>query len=417
MQNSQADKKPLRVGYTTPGWPMSRFPNGIVTYVNNIVAGFDRSVKPIVLAAPLIGDEVSDQFVDLSKLNARKNWPQQLTDKILAKLNNQYTQPMQYQSEIRMHAKKIALATQQLPHPLDILEMEESFGTASFLFNTIKVPIVTRIHGPWFTMKTIMQADANWDYQFKVHYEGESIKRAHGLSSPSLDVLNKVREYYQIDLPHARVIANPVQMVSPDKQWQYAANTNPTVLFVGRFDSHKGGDLMLNAFRIMASKHKQIELIFVGPDKEVVIEGVRYNIERFVQRFMPDQSINKRVQFLGHCDQSRIAVLRKQAHVTVVCSRYENFPLSLLEALATGSPVVATAVGGIKEIIVDNYNGFFAEPDSAESIAEKTLALINDVEKMQIFSKNAIQDTQKRFSPSIIAAQTADYYRSVLAQQ
>jgi glycosyltransferase involved in cell wall biosynthesis len=101
--------------------------------------------------------------------------------------------------------------------------------------------------------------------------------------------------------------------------------------------------------------------------------------------------------------------------ITVFPSRYENFPVSLLEALAAGCPTVATAVGGIKEIIVNEYNGLLAEP-SAESIADKVLALIDNPEKMQLLSKNAIKDCTERFSPKVIAAQTIDYYRSVLAR-
>lgn len=53
-------------------------------------------------------------------------------------------------------AHKIHNAIQELAAPLDILEMEESYGTATVLIKMIKVPIVTRIHGPWISMPAIM---------------------------------------------------------------------------------------------------------------------------------------------------------------------------------------------------------------------------------------------------------------------
>jgi glycosyltransferase involved in cell wall biosynthesis len=109
-----------------------------------------------------------------------------------------------------------------------------------------------------------------------------------------------------------------------------------------------------------------------------------------------------------------IADLRKNSLVTIVCSRYENFPLSLLEALSAGCPTVATSVGGMKEIVVNGYNGLLAEPEP-ESIAEKLLELIEDPIKMPLLSKNAI-DCKKRFSPEVVAAQTIDYYKSVIAR-
>ena len=96
-------------------------------------------------------------------------------------------------------------------------------------------------------------------------------------------------------------------------------------------------------------------------------------------------------------------------------SRYENLPLSLLEALAAGCPTVSTPVGGIKEILINEFNGLVAEPQSPESMAEKVLNLLNDPAKMHRLSKNAIEDTKKRFSAKIVAGQTADLYKKVLA--
>jgi glycosyltransferase involved in cell wall biosynthesis len=98
----------------------------------------------------------------------------------------------------------------------------------------------------------------------------------------------------------------------------------------------------------------------------------------------------------------------------VVTSRYESFSLSLLEALSTGCPVIAPAVGGIKEIVSDGFNGILAEPNSAESIAEKIIALIGDTEKMKSLSKNAVEDCQDKYHPKIVAQQTLDYYNSLL---
>ena len=85
-----------------------------------------------------------------------------------------------------------------------------------------------------------------------------------------------------------------------------------------------------------------------------------------------------------------------------------------MEALATGCPTVATAVGGIKEIIVDDYNGLLAESESPQDIADKVLILMDNPAKMQLLSKNAIEDCSKRFSPEVVAAQTVAYYHSVL---
>ena len=84
------------------------------------------------------------------------------------------------------------------------------------------------------------------------------------------------------------------------------------------------------------------------------------------------------------------------------------------EALSFGCPVIATAVGGMKEIIKHGYNGFLSEPESPESIAEMTLDLLNNNHQMLEFSKNAILDCELNYSPKIIAQKTLDFYNNLL---
>lgn len=416
MQKQDFNKRTsLTVAFVSPSWPLSKSSNGIVTYVHNILYGFKGETKTIVLA-PLEGSEVEDKLIDLSKLLMNKNIFQRLIDKILRHIPFLFAESIQYQRSSVINAGRVNLALQNLSHPLDLLEIEESFGTPDFLLKMTKTPIITRLHGPWFLVGPILNAQNERDFKLRVFYEGESIKNSHGVTSPSHDVLEKVKKYYGIDLPNARVIPNPVLEVNANKQWRYESYKKPSILFVGRFDSVKGGDLIIEAFRLIALENKEIELLFVGPDRGLIIDSLDVKFNEYVERFIPEDAIKQRIQFLGHCDCDRIADLRMSALVTVVCSRYENFPLSLLEALAAGCPTVATAVGGMKEIIIDGYNGLLAESESPESIAEKVLMLINDPEKMQRLSKNAMVDCSKRFSPQVVAAQTVDYYQSVLAR-
>ena len=411
------EQKILRVGYAAPGWPLKNFPNGIVTYVQNILIGLDTNIKPIILAGTLIGDEVKDQLIDLNKLNKNKNLFQKFIYTFLYRINLSVAKSILYHKMSHDNALKLHQAMQALQVPLDILEIEESFGTANSLMKLNKVPIVTRIHGPWFVMASIMKAETNWDYRYRLFNEGQAIVNAHGVTAPSLDILEKVRQFYGIALPNAKVIHNPVATVPIENLWTLNADKKPSILFVGRFDLIKGGDLILDAFRHIALKHQEVELLFVGPDNGVYKDGETLMFKEYIERFIPEPSIKKRIQFFGHCDSLVIAQLRKQSLITILCSRYEVFSISLLEALAAGCPAIATAVGGIKEIIINEYNGLLAEPESAISIADKAMELINNPEKMQKLSKNAIEDCKTRFAPEVIAAQTVDYYRTILASQ
>ena len=415
MKNHSTYKnRKILIAIVSPGWPLNSFPNGIVAYTYNLLFGLEEIAEPVVLAVQLSMPEVKDRFIDLSGIEVSRSLWQKLLDKVLFRLSIKYLYKYQYRRNIERNALKILIALKGFTAPLDILEIEESFGTGSLVVKKTNVPIVTRLHGPWFLIGPILKAHTASDYKLRVFYEGEAIRNSQGLTSPSIDVLNKVREYYGLELPHARVIPNPVPEVSADMQWQYVDNQKPSILFVGRFDSVKGGDLVVEAFREIALQNSHVELLFVGPDRGLIFKGEDFKINKYIERFILETHIKKRIQFLGHCDQERISGLRKNALVTIVCSRYENFPLSLLESLAAGCPTVATSVGGMKEIIIDDYNGLLAETELPASIAEKVLMLINDPEKMQRLSKNAIEDSKRRFSPEVVATQTLDYYHSVL---
>lgn len=405
----------MRVGYTAPSWPLNHIPNGIGTYVQNLLVGLSNEIQPVVLTETIIDSKPGDDLIHIPNFARNSGSLQILIDKAFYRLKFSYTQSIAYHRWLTRLAHDIASAIQQSKKPLDILEMEETFGVANYFIKISNVAVVTRLHGPWFIHGPIMQMDQMPDYKVRVCHEGKGIKAAHGVTSPSLDVLEKVREYYDIALPHAEVIPNPVCEVSIQDQWQYNPNNVPFVLIVARFDLHKGGDLALEAFRLVALRNKDIELVFVGPDRGISIEGKTIHFNQYIEQYIPEQTIKNRIRFLGSCSQDQISDLRKNSLVTVVCSRYENFPLSLLEALSAGCPTIATSVGGMTEIVVDGYNGLLAEP-SSESIAIELLELIDDPIKMQLLSKNAIEDCKKRFSPEVVAAQTIDYYKSVIAR-
>jgi glycosyltransferase involved in cell wall biosynthesis len=408
-----AKKHTLRVGYTTPGWPLKSFPNGIVAYVQNLTFQQEDKIDAVIFTDNLEDNPTHQHLVFLSKESKFRITLYKIIDKILncAKISSV---SIGYKRGLNFHSKAISQSIKQLDKPLDIIEIEESFGIAHSLVQKTNVPVVVRIHGPWFIHGPIMEMDTKPDYNLRVFYEGEAIKNAHGVSAPSLDVLDRVRKFYGIKIPNAKVIPNPVLKVPTDKHWSYVASRKPFILIVARFDLHKGGDLALDAFRIVALKNNEIELLFVGPDRGLSVNGKQLYFSDYLQQFIPEDNIKKRISFLGHCNQEKISELRKSSLATLICSRYENFPLSLLEALAHGCPTVATSVGGINEIIIDGYNGLLASVDSTEDIANKLLELIDNPEKMKELSKNAINDCEKRFSPNVVANQSLEFYQSVI---
>lgn len=399
----------LNIGLVSPGWPIDDYPNGIVSYVKTVSDALSEISNPHIFSLSNSHKrEYQKNVIDVGLYHAEASAYSKLSSRLLNKL---YGDRRIYQQPFIETMSLLRRAIHQQATRFDLIEIEESFGFPLFAKRAISTPIVCRLHGPWFIHAPIMKMDNAADYTLRTHFEGEGIRYADAVTSPSQDVLNQVRDFYNIDLPLAEVIPNPVLAVDSSKQWQYDPKATPSILFVGRFDYHKGGDIMLQAFNLIAQIDKEIQLTFVGPDRGLTIDGNLVKFEQYLHQLIKDTTITSRINFLGHCDQATIQHHRQHSTLTVFPSRYENFPVSLLEALSTGSPTIATAVGGIKEIIQHQKTGVLVSPETPEEIASQVISLLAQPETMLALSKNAILDTKQRYAPDVIANQTLEYYK------
>ena len=198
-------------------------------------------------------------------------------------------------------------------------------------------------------------------------------------------------------------------------RWQLEEADAKRVLFVGRFDRHKGGDLIIDAFAQVLREVPDARLWFVGPDRGYIdSKGRIWHFEEYVRERLPGALESNRVQWLGPQPFSALAGLRLKALVSVLCSRYENLPLALLETMALGCPLVAARAGGIPEVVVNQANGLLHAPESTEELAEQLLLLLRDPQRAARLGRQAAQDIADRLSPEIVAEQTLSFYERAI---
>jgi len=226
-----------------------------------------------------------------------------------------------------------------------------------------------------------------------------------------------VRAAYGLPLSDAAVIPNPVPVIPPERRWTLEGCDRKTILFVGRFDRHKGGDLVIDAFRQVAATLPQAELLFVGPDRGLRgAGGPPRSIGAYVEAKVP-ASLRSRIHILGPLPAERVEGLRRQAFVTVVASRYEIFGLALAESLAFGCPTVAANVGGIPEVLTSDRTGLLFAGGDAADLAAKILVMFAHPIRAAAFGQQAAVDMASRLSPDVVARASADYYQALLSRR
>ncbi|MBK8267408.1 MAG: glycosyltransferase family 4 protein [Planctomycetes bacterium] len=400
--------KPLLIAY---GWPREHYPNGVISYTAEIASGMQRiGAKPAV-AAFHVATGASDAFVsEIQPSYKRYSRLPRIAFGILSRIFPRWTAARSRGDSLLNTIRHLADNQQ-----IEICEIEEAFGTPAILVPRSSVPIVVRLHGPWFLNGVAVGVEQNGEFWKRVKDEGAAIAAAHGVTAPSQSVLDDVRAFYSLSLDDAEVIPNPVSPVDDEDKWNLRHCDRDRVLFVGRFDRHKGGDVMIDAMAGIKPHRPNCRLDFAGPDPGLVDpKGNRTQLGEYISNRLGDVLNNECVNQLGMQPADRLRTLRRSASVTVVCSRYENFPMAALEAMALGCPVVGTNVGGIPEIIQHERNGLLCRPDDPQDLCEKILTLLENPQLAERLGHQAALDVQDRYHPDVIAQKTLDYYDRVL---
>jgi glycosyltransferase involved in cell wall biosynthesis len=300
---------------------------------------------------------------------------------------------------------------------LDVFEIEESFGWSSATSRLKLLPVVVRLHGPWFLNGLFDDPDVRKAVnRRRIKSEGRAIQSAQFVTAPCAEVLRAVQNHYGFNLTASLVIPNPFDAAAAAEIWDVNTSNIKSLLFVGRFDAHKGGDLVLRAFVELAAKDPGLRLKFVGPDNGIELtHGGTYSFEQFVRSILP-RSRWPCIEFCGSASHFDVMSLRREHFVTIIASRYEIMPYSVLEAMSLGCPIVATAVGGIPELITDNRNGILVSPDDVRALTEGCKRLLYDKGLAARLGRQAWQDCRELYSPHNIAKQTATAYMQAIEE-
>ena len=222
-------------------------------------------------------------------------------------------------------------------------------------------------------------------------------------------VSKNLKEYFvKIGLPEnaIRIIYNgvdtkryrPINDVSSIREEVKVEDEDNIIVSVGRLTDAKDHKNILKALQIIKTDDLNFKLIIIGDGE------LREKIEHLTLKL----GLKEQVILLGN--RTDIDRLLNLAKIFVLHSKREGFPISLLEAMSTGLPIIATNVGGIPEIVKDGFNGVLVEPKRPQQLARAIKKIIKDKKFANKIGQNARKTINESFSLEMTTRKYADTY-------
>ncbi len=350
---------------------------GAETKLLELISQMDRNRFNTVVCSLGMGDRIKNKFDDLNVKFVNLKRRGRIDPKIIwevAKL-------------IRNEKIDVVMTTLFYADVVGALARAISPAKAVFSWETISAP-------EWLLRHRLLT------YRFAMHFCDKVVS----VSNATADWLVKKRGLppnkvmvipYGVDLKLYQVGRNPELKAKLGIPVE-----SPVVGVVARLHPQKGHCYLIEAARAIVAAHPAVRFVFVGDGE----------LRPQLQRQVRDHGLAQHFHFLGFRED--VKDLLQTFDIFVLPSLYEGLPNVVLEAMATGLPVVATAVDGTTELIVDSETGFLVPPRNAQALADKISILLGDANPRQAFGQKGRQRVEQHYSLEKQVAGFQDLYES-----
>jgi glycosyltransferase involved in cell wall biosynthesis len=210
---------------------------------------------------------------------------------------------------------------------------------------------------------------------------------------------------YGLDSRQVTVLANGVDTRTFSPNGPSNPGRRPYCLTVGRLGPRKGLEDLLHCARLLGDQFPDLQFLIAGSGP---LGGqLRAAIRKY--------GLHGRVKLLGHIShRAQLAGLYRGAIACIHPAHYEGLPTVLLEAMACGRPVVATAVGGALDVIEDGYNGLLVLPKAPQAIAAAVARIVRNPGLAARLGRAARRTVEERYSWEVVGRRYLEEYQKLL---
>ena len=289
----------------------------------------------------------------------------------------------------------------------DVIHVHSYLFLTSFqsaLFRKIrKFPFILHIHGGVQTPQNLSSSlieklQLGFKNMFFDKWIGSfTIKTADALISVSKTDLNIIKKRYNIRHNNNYYIPNGVNTEIFKKKKE---NGKLYVTFIGRLSYIKGFDIYMNVIKELYKYDKDLNFLIIG-------KGPLKKLIKPAQKILP----------ILHSDfypYEKMVDIYNHSKVVLITSRFEGVPTILLESLACETPVIASNVGGITEVLRNDENGLLIKDFNAKSAISQIIDVLHDQDKLSTFGRNGRNLVLKNFSWDVITDKIEMVYKNFI---
>lgn len=177
-----------------------------------------------------------------------------------------------------------------------------------------------------------------------------------------------------------------------------------TIVYAGRVSYEKSIDQVLRAFTIAAQKNPDLELLIAGGGPDVAK----------LKKLAGELNVADKTVFTGQYDRyGDLCRILQASDIFITASKSENMPITIIEAMACGLPIIAVSELGLKELVKPGLNGELVPADNPSAMAQKILELAANPERLKEYSRSSLNMAQE-YSTENISKKLEDAYRRAI---
>jgi len=174
-------------------------------------------------------------------------------------------------------------------------------------------------------------------------------------------------------------------------------------VYMGRVSYEKSIEQVIKAFSIVSKKMPDAKLLIIGDGPEKVP----------LKKMAKNLGLQEKIIFTGFLYEDKLAKTLGVNDIFITASKSENMPISILEAMASGLPIIGVRALGIPEIVRDNENGYLVAPDKPGEMAEKMIELMQNNDLLNKFSLES-RELSNQYSRDRIAQRHEKIYKDLI---